>query len=101
MPRVRTPMIGIKTGEPEGLQQCFELQKDCILTPPKNIGQHGTRRVIDRMPPPAWIAFVADKRPHLINFRFTGLLNVHDNLCRVQRAQHAPCSPTQASLLSS
>jgi hypothetical protein len=30
MPRVRAPMIGIKTGEPEGLQQCFELQKEGI-----------------------------------------------------------------------
>jgi hypothetical protein len=43
--------------------------------------------VVDRMPQPAWIAFVADKRPHFIDFRFARLLNVHGNLCRVQRAQ--------------
>src|SRR2546425_12505382 len=44
-------------------------------------------RRTDRMPQPAWILFVADKRPHFIDFCFAGLLNVHDNLFRVQRAQ--------------
>jgi hypothetical protein len=80
-------MIGIKAREPKGLQQRFEPQKNLVLAAPKNIRQDGTRVVIDRMPEPAWIPFVADKRPHLIDFRFARLLNVHDNLFRVQRAQ--------------
>src|SRR2546421_11042235 len=40
---VRTPMIGIKTREPEGLQERFELQKDCVFAAPKNIRQDSTR----------------------------------------------------------
>src|ERR687887_2271555 len=64
---VRPPMIGIKTREPEGLQQCFELQKDCVFAAPKNIGQDSTRVMVDRMPQPARVAFVADKRPHLVH----------------------------------
>src|SRR5215217_6176981 len=52
---VRAPMIGIKTGEPEGLQQCFELQKDLVFAAPKDIRQDGTRVMIDRMPQPAGV----------------------------------------------
>jgi hypothetical protein len=36
---VRPPMIGIKTREPEGLQQRFELQKDGVFAAPKDIRQ--------------------------------------------------------------
>src|SRR6266581_7570474 len=89
MPRVRPPMIRIKARQTKGFQQRFEPQKHLVLTTPKNICQDGTRVVIDRMPQPAWMPFVADKRPHLIDFRFARLLNVHDNLFRVQRAHSA------------
>jgi hypothetical protein len=61
------PMIRRKTREPEGLQQRFELQKDFVFATPKNIRQDSTRVMIDRMPQPAGIAFVADKRPHLVH----------------------------------
>ena len=80
-------MIGIKAREPKGLQQRFEPQKNLVFTTPKDIRQNHPRMVVDRMPQSAWIPFVADKRPHLIDFRFARLLNVHDNLFRVQRAQ--------------
>ena len=43
IPRVRAPMIRIKAGEPEGLQQRFELQKDFIFAAPKDIGQNRAR----------------------------------------------------------
>jgi hypothetical protein len=33
--------------------------------------------MVNGMPEPAWIAFVADKRPHLIHLRFAGSLNVY------------------------
>ena len=87
MPRVCTPMIRIKARQTKRFQQRFKPQKHLVLTTPKTIRQDSTRVVIDRMPQPAWISFVADKRPHLIDFRFAGLLNVHDNLFRVQCAQ--------------
>ena len=87
MPGLAPPMIGIKARQTKGLQQRFEPQKHLVLPTPKHIGQDGARVVIDGMPEPAWMPFVADKRPHLIDFRFAGLLNVHDNLVRGQRAQ--------------
>jgi len=43
--------------------------------------------VIDGMPEPAWVAFVTDKRPHLIHLRFPGALDVPGYLIRIQRAQ--------------
>src|SRR2546428_622492 len=39
------------------------------------------------MPEPAWVPFVADKRPHLIHLGFARLLNVHGNLLWVQRTE--------------
>src|SRR5438132_9891061 len=62
---VRSPMIRRKTSEPDGLQQRFELHKDCVFAAPKNRRQDSTRVMVDRMP--AGIAFVADKRPHLVH----------------------------------
>ena len=56
MPRVRAPMIGIKTGEPKRLQQCFELQKDCIFAASKDIRSDHARVMINRMPQPANLA---------------------------------------------
>jgi hypothetical protein len=45
----------------EGLQQCFELQKDLICAAAKDVGQDLACVVIDGMPQPAWVPFVADK----------------------------------------
>src|SRR5215510_2237069 len=77
--RVGTPIIGIILCDPKGFEQGFQLQKYCILTPPKDIGQDLSRVVIDRMPEPAWVAFIPDKRPHLIHLRFASLRNIHSN----------------------
>src|SRR5882724_3843829 len=41
------------------------------------------------MPQPAWVAFVPDKRPHLIYLRFTRALHVPGHLGWVQRAQQS------------
>jgi hypothetical protein len=81
MPRVRAPMIGRKTGEPEGLQQCFALQKDGIFAASKDIRYDHTRVMINRMPQPAWVAFGADKLPHLIPLGF--LPSTLDGHCHV------------------
>src|SRR6266699_6700867 len=64
---VRPPMLRIQTREPEGLQQRFELQKDCVFAAPKDIRQDSPCMMIDRMPQPAGVAFIADKRPHLVH----------------------------------
>ena len=37
MPRVCAPMIGVVAGQPEGVEQCFELQKDVVFAATKDI----------------------------------------------------------------
>src|SRR5215470_2671265 len=85
--RVGAPVIGIILCNPKGVEQGFQLQKHRILPPPKDIGQDFSRVVIDRMPEPAWVPFVPDKRPHLIHLRFASLRNIHGNVLWVQRAE--------------
>src|SRR6266545_3873370 len=74
--RVGSPIIGVVAGQPEGLQQRLELQKDVVFAATKDVGQDLAYVVIDGMPEPPWVAFVPDKRPHLIHLglRFTGAL---------------------------
>src|SRR4029450_2082001 len=89
MPGVGAPIIGVVAGEPEGLQQRLELQKDLVCAAPKDVGQDLAGVVIDGMPEPAGVAFVPDKRPHLIHLRlrFPRALPVPGPLGGVQCAQ--------------
>src|SRR5881398_1342245 len=77
------------TGQPEKPEQRLELQKDVVFAATKDVGQDLARMVIDGNPEPARVAFVPDKRPHLIHLRlrFTRALHVPGHLSRVQRAQ--------------
>src|SRR5438132_13708207 len=77
---VRPPMICIKTREPEGIQQRFELQKDFVFAATKDIRQDLACVVINGMPQPALVAFLADKAPHFVDLSFPSLLNVHQDL---------------------
>src|SRR6266851_6013888 len=87
MPGVGAPMIRVVAGQPEGLEQRFELQKDLVCAAPEDICQDFSCVVIDGMPQPTWIAFVTNKRPHLIHLRFTSALQIPGHLGWVQRAQ--------------
>src|SRR5262249_43290520 len=91
MPAVGTPMIRVVTGQAEGLEQRFELQKDLVFAATKDVGQDLAGVVIDGMPEPAGVAFVPDKRPHLIHLRlrFPCALHVPGHLGGVHRAQHS------------
>jgi hypothetical protein len=97
---IRTPMIRIKPGEPEGLQQRFELQKDFVFAAAKDIGQNLTCVVIDGMPQPALVPFLADKAPHLVDLSFPCLLNVHDDFVWVYRAQQCGVDRFQRCFLT-
>src|SRR4029450_3409428 len=87
--RVGPPIISIIAAQPEGLQQRFESHKDLIFAAPKDVGQDLASVVIDGMPEPARVAFVADKRPHLIHLRlrFPRALQVPGHRGGVQCAQ--------------
>src|SRR5215471_1426210 len=91
MSGVGTPMIRVVAGQSEGLEQRFALQKDLVFAATKDIGQDLARVVIDRMPQPAGVAFVPDKRPHFIHLRlcFPSALHVPGYLSGVQRAQQS------------
>src|SRR2546427_12117431 len=56
MPGVGAPMIGVVAGQPEGLEQRCELQKDFICAATKDVSQDLARAVIDGMPEPTWVA---------------------------------------------
>src|SRR6266851_5062241 len=84
---LRPPRIRRKTGEPEGLQQRLELHKDFVFAVAKDRGQDLACVVIDGVPQPALVAFLADKAPHLVDLRFPSLLNVHKDLGWVYGAQ--------------
>jgi hypothetical protein len=66
MALVGTPPIGVEAVDPKRLEQLFELQKDGILPPPKDVPSHGPTGVIDGMPQPPRRRFLADITPHFI-----------------------------------
>ena len=66
MPLVGPPAIGVKPRDPKRLQQVLQFEKDGILPPPKDVRQHGATVVIDRMPQPPRLRFLAHITPHLI-----------------------------------
>jgi len=84
--RIRAPMIGAVAGQSKGLEQRFEPEKDLIFSAAKDIGQDGSRVMIDRMPQPALVALLADKTPRFIHLGFPSALNVYRDLVRMQRA---------------
>jgi hypothetical protein len=57
---VGPPPIRVKPCDPKRLEQRFELQKDGILPPPKDIRQHRPTGVIDGMPQPPRLRFLPD-----------------------------------------
>src|SRR5262245_46246155 len=68
MPLVGPPPIRVKPCDPKGCQQVLELEKDRILASPKDVGQHGPTVMINGMPEPPRLRFLADITPHLIEF---------------------------------
>jgi len=66
MPLVRPPTIGVKACDTKRLEQFFELQKDRILPPPKDVRQHGPTGVIDGMPQLPRLCFLPDITLHLV-----------------------------------
>src|SRR5262249_60306102 len=80
MTLIRPPMIRIKTGEPEGLKQRFQLQKNLVFAAAKNIRQDSSSAMINGMTEPSWLLFLAHKTPHLIHIGFDSDLNIiiHD-----------------------
>lgn len=60
MTRVRPSRIGIIVREAKGFQEHFEFEEDLICAAPKDIRQNRSRTVINGMPEPTGVGFVAD-----------------------------------------
>jgi len=63
---VSPPPIRVKPRDPKRLWQCLQLQKDGILASPKDVGQHVSTVMIDRVPSPVWLRFLPHVTPHFI-----------------------------------
>lgn len=70
MPGICAPMIGMIAPNAKGGQQGFQLDKDFVLTPPKDVRQDLPTAVIDGVPQPSLVLLLAHKTPHLVDFRF-------------------------------
>ncbi len=69
MPLVGLPPIGVQPCDTKGLQQILQLEKNRILPSTKDRGSRGPPVMIDRMPQPSWLRFLAHEPPHLIKLR--------------------------------
>ncbi len=85
MTRVRPPHIGIIVREAKGFQERLEFEEDRIFAAPKAIRQNRSCTVINGMPEPTGVGFVADVRPHCVHLRFARSLYAHSHLVWVQR----------------
>src|SRR5262249_61935107 len=56
--------IGEEAAEPKRPKQLFELQKDGVLPPPKDLCQHGPPGVSDGVPQPPRLCLLAPVTPH-------------------------------------
>jgi hypothetical protein len=96
MALVGAASIGVKARDTERFQQLFELQKDCILPSPKDVCQHGPTVLINGVPQPPRLRFLAHVTPYLIELRCGSCLlgalchttNVHFDLLGMQVLQH-------------
>jgi hypothetical protein len=68
MTLVGAPAIGIEAGDVKGCQELLQLERHLILPSPKDIRQHGPTVMINGMPEPPRLGFLADITPHLIEF---------------------------------
>src|SRR5215468_12325736 len=76
---VCAPMIGMIARDPKRLQQRFQLQKHLVFAAAKDIRQDGSGAMIDGMPEPSLLFFLAHKTPHFVHLGFASTLNVHSN----------------------
>src|SRR5215471_15917000 len=66
MPLVGPPPVRVELRDAEGLQQRLQPQEDLVLPPSEHISQHLPSVVINGMPQPTRIRFVAHVTPHLV-----------------------------------
>src|SRR5215470_3404558 len=86
---VCAPMIGMIARAPKRLQQRFQLQKHLVFAAAKDIRQDGSGAMINGVPEPSLLLFLADKTPHFVHLGFASALNVHSNVVWIGRTQES------------
>jgi hypothetical protein len=66
MALIGTPPIRIKPRDAKRRQEGFELHKDRIVPSPKDVREHCTAAMIDRMPEPPRVRFAAHVTSHFV-----------------------------------
>src|ERR671918_3204655 len=89
MSLVGAPIISIKAGDAKGLKKPFEFQKDLVFVLSQHIGKHLPTAVINRMPQPALIFFLAYKAPHFIHLRLVYSDDLYSHLLYSQGLQQS------------
>ena len=70
MTGIGPPIIGVVLRDAEGFQKRFQTNESPIFTRIQHVSQHLSRVVINRVPEPSLLRFVADIAPHFIGLRF-------------------------------
>jgi len=85
---IGAPIICIESRDPEWLQESPQFQKYGILAITEHISEDFSSAMVDRVPEPALMLFVADITPHFIEFSIINTLNFNRNIARLQTSQN-------------
>jgi hypothetical protein len=87
--------------DPQRLQQRFQLQKHLVFPAAKDLRQNSSGAVIDGMPQPPLLFFLALKTPHFVHLGFPCAFNVHGHSVWVEGAPSRRVDRLQRGLPSS
>jgi hypothetical protein len=85
MAALGTPAIHVKARDAQWLEYRFQLEKNGVLTCPKDRGQDLPWLMINGVPEPSWLALDAHEAPHLIHLGFVDQLDDYLNRLGISR----------------
>jgi hypothetical protein len=66
MTRICPPAVCVVSSDTKRLQQGLQAEKNFVLTPTEHIGQDLPCVMVDGVPEPAWMGFLAHVTPHIV-----------------------------------
>src|SRR5512139_2952354 len=88
MALISPPVVRVVAGDPKWGKQGFKFLEHHILTFTKHISQDGISGVVNRVPQPALVGFVADIRPLFVQFGLTGGFQPDGQLAASTQLKH-------------
>ena len=77
LPRIRAPVVSVKTLNPKRLQELLQLPHYYALAPAKHLREDRAAVVIESMPQPPRGVLLAHVQPHFVDLRRFDSLNSH------------------------